>query len=330
MSFASEVKNELARIEEKRPEALLAEIAAFIRMAGSIRLVRRDGTDGGARPMPERSLGISTENPAVARHFKKQVQDYFGVEPVLRVEAAHAPGKGESYAYLLDVASAEKAERILRETGILGVRRGTNFLSDGILPELIRTKTRRKAYLRGLFLAAGTVSDPHRGYHFEIVCSSEVLAGDVLKLMENFVDITPAISVRRGKFPVYLKAGGQIRDVLALMGAGHATLVFDDVLLKKQMMNDTVRLTNCDNANTDRSLAAAEKQLNAVRFLQEAGLLDKLPPKLREAAYLRLENPAASLADLGEMFCPPVKKSGADSRFQKIMRIAQECRQERA
>ena len=129
---------------------------------------------------------------------------------------------------------------------------------------------------------------------------------------------------RKGKHVVYMKNSAYIRDTLAIMGAHAHVLELDNTLIKKQMINDAVRITNCDNANTDRTLDASEKQIRAIRSLQESGRYDKLPWKLREIARLRIENPEASLVQLGEMLDPPLKKSGVNNRIKKILELAGE------
>lgn len=129
---------------------------------------------------------------------------------------------------------------------------------------------------------------------------------------------------RRGKYIVYVKSLSNIRDMLAIIGAYSHVLSFDNTVIKKQMRNRTVRITNCDNANMDRALDAAQRQLVAIRAIEACGLFDKLPPRLRETARLRAENPDASLTQLGELCAPPLKKAGINSRLQKILSFAEE------
>ena len=157
MSFASDTKNELARFMPEKKCCMLAEIAGFIRMCGSIRLA------GGGRM----KLALMTENPAVARHYKKLIKDYFDVDAGLEIDQGSSLKKTNRYILTLDDRRDQKAEIILRETGILMLRGGMNYISDGIYDGLIKTKCCRKSYLRGAFLASGTVSNPEKGYHFE-------------------------------------------------------------------------------------------------------------------------------------------------------------------
>lgn len=310
MSFATETKNELSRIEPEKKCCMLAEIAGFLRVSGSLRLA------GGGRFR----IVITTENPAVARHYKKLIREYFQVDAELEIGAAPGPKKGRSY--LLTIGPEMRSEQILRETGILLVREGNNYISDGIYSDLIKTKCCRKAYLRGIFMGSGTVSDPARSYHLEIVCGSRNLAADLRKMINTFVDLSAKVVERKDKYIVYMKNSDFICDTLAIMGAHSQVLAFEDVKIKKGLVNDAVRITNCDNANTDRTLDASQKQLENIRKIQAAKGLEYLPEKLRQVAQLRLDNPEASLTQLAEMMDPPMKKSGINNRFRRIGEIA--------
>ena len=177
MSFASEVKNELSRTEPEKKCCQLAEIAGFLRVSGSI------GLAGGGRF----KIIITSENPAVIRHYKKLLHDYFDAETVLEVSEASSIGKRREYKITIDPDN--RSEQILRETGILLVREGNNYISDGIYDGIVKSKCCKRAYLRGIFMGAGTMSDPEKSYHLEFVCGSESLAKDLKKLINSFVDL---------------------------------------------------------------------------------------------------------------------------------------------
>lgn len=310
MSFAAETKNELSRLEPEKKCCQLAEIAGFLRVSGSIRLA------GGGRF----KIVTSTDNPAVARHYKRLIKEYFNVETALEIGDAQGPKKG--HIYMLTIDPDMHSEQILRETGILLVREGNNFISDGIYSTLIRSKCCKKSYLRGVFMGSGTMNDPSRGYHLELVCATQTLAADLRKMINSFVDLNAKIVKRKDKYIVYMKSSDNICDTLSIMGAHSQRLLFEEVVLNKGIVNATVRLTNCDNANTDRTLDASSRQIACIRKIEKLRGLDFLPPKLRQAAQLRLEYPEASLIQLGEMMDPPMKKSGINNRFRKIEEIA--------
>ena len=310
MSFSTEIKNELARIMPEKECCQLAEIAGFLRVSGSIRLA------GGGKFR----VVITTDNPAVARHYKKLIKEYFQVETERSIGEASALRKGHSY--ILTIGPEMRSESILRETGILMIRQGKNYISDGIYDGIIRTKCCRKAYMRGMFLGTGTISDPLKSYHLEYVCDSEVLAKDLRHLIRTFDDLSAKIVPRKDKFIVYMKNSQYISDTLAIMGAHSGVLQFEDVKIQKGLVSEAVRITNCDNANTDRTLDASQRQVEAIKKIQAIGGLDSLSEKLRELALLRLYNPEASLTQLGEMMSPPLKKSGVNNRMKRILDFA--------
>jgi hypothetical protein len=310
MSFAAETKNELARIEPEKKCCMLAEIAGFLRVSGSLRLA------GGGKF----KIVITTENPAVARHYKKLIKEYFQVDTELEVEDAPPPKKGR--IYMLAISPEMRSEQILRETGILMVREGNNYISDGIFDGLIRSKCCKKAYLRGIFMGAGTMNDPAKSYHLEFVCASKNLAMDLRKMINSFVDLSAKVVQRKENYIVYMKNSEYISDTLAIMGAHTQVFAFEDVKIKKELVNNAVRITNCDNANTDRTLDASQRQISAIRKIENAKGLEWLPEKLQEVAELRLAHPEANLLQLAEMMNPPMKKSGINNRFRRIEELA--------
>ncbi len=312
MSFASDVKNELARTEPEKTCCQLAEISGFFRVAGTATFF------GGGR------FGIiaTTGSPAIARHYKRLIKDYFGDSIDMEIQVQERELFGRDRRYRLTVDHEGAGEEILRETGLLMVKKGQNYLTDGIYEGLIKSKCCKKSYLRGMFLGAGTISDPKKSYHFEIVCDTEILAKDLQKLINSFVDLSCNISKRRNKYIVYIKNSSYIRDTLAIMGAHTYVLTLDNTMIEKEIKEDAIRLINCDTANMDRTLDAAQEQVRVIKALKNSGKYDSMPPKLKEIAELRLANPEASLAQLGEQLNPPLKKSGVNNRIKRIFELA--------
>lgn len=324
---------------------MLAEIAGFLRMSGSIRLA------GGGK------FGIvaTTENVATVRHFKKLIKDYFKSNAELAVGDSQMPGtshkKGRN-RYYLSISPDEKSMQILRETGMLLIREGNDYFSDGIYQPIIRSRCCKKAYLRGMFLSCGTISDPKKSYHLEFVLDKEQSANDLRKLIGSFVDLSANISRRGDNYIVYVKRAAYISDMLGIMGADDAMLEFESIRVSKGVYGDIKRMLNCDHANVDRTLKAAEEQKIWIRKIQLAGLraegyrtdleeddlagaeelqrlleegagLRGLPMPLREVAALRLQRPAASLTEIGEALSPSVKKAAVNKRFARIKAIAE-------
>ena len=335
MSFSSDVKGELARLDTAKKCCMLAEIAGFLRVSGSIKLA------GGGK------LGIvaTTENAAIARHFKKLIKGYFKSNAALSVGDSQMPGtsrrKGRN-RYYLDITPDEKSMQILRETGMLLIREGDDYFSDGIYQPIIRSKCCKKSYLRGMFLSCGTISDPKKGYHMEFVLDKEQTANDLRKLIGSFVDLSANMTMRGDNYIVYIKKAAYITDMLGIMGADNAVLELENIKITKSLRGDAQRMMNCDSANVDRTLSAAEEQISWIRSIirsetgedidAEAGEtgpaaaygLRHLPQQLREVALLRLSRPAASLTEIGEALTPPVGKAAVSKRFARIKAMAEE------
>ena len=315
MSFTSDTKKELTQIEPDKKCCMLAEIAGFLRFAGSI--VINDG---------KMNIKVSTENPAVARLFITMIKSYFGAKSSLSIGESAAISKGRSYD--LVIGSEMNAEQILREAGILGVKEGNNYLIDGLDSGLIKKRCCKKAMIRGIFLAAGSISDPEKAYHLEIVCGGEAIARDVKKLINSF-GLKSKYIYRKGRYVVYIKECEQIIDFLNILGAHGQLFRFENVRITKELRNKTNRISNCDSANFDRTLNAAQKQLADIRRIEGTHGLHSLPPKLKETALLRLANPELSLIELAEMFDPPLKKSGLNHRLAKLADIAEKLKESR-
>ena len=312
MSFSLDVKNELAHVMPEKKCCMLAEIAGFIRSSATISPV------GGGKM----KLMLITENPAIARHYKMLIKAYYDVDANIEVGEAAGPKKGKIYVLTMDDRQDQLAEPILRETGMLLIRGGMNYFSDGIYDSLIKTKCCRKSYLRGLFLGSGTISDPQKAYQIEYICSSSVLANDVRKLINTFVELKPKVAERGKSHIVYIQEARQVGDMLNIMGANGQYFKLEDVRMIKEARNQANRISNCDNANMDKTLNAAEKQIAAIEKLVEVRGMQGIPEKLRDVAELRLEHPHATLQELADMMDPPLKKSGLNHRLQKLLEMA--------
>ena len=311
MSFASETKNELSRIIPEKKCCQLADIAGFMRIGGSI----------GLAGMGRFKISMSTPNLAVVRHYKQLIKEYFSVD--VSIEMGQGSGIEKNNLYTITLGPEENSEQILREVGILMVREGMNSISDEIYDGIIRTKCCRKSFLRGAFLAAGTVSNPEKGYHYEIFTSSERIAKDIRRICNSFTDITAKVVARKRGYGIYIKAREQVRDMLGIMGASNQFFEFDNVMMMKDLMSQTRRENNLDNANIDKALRTAEHQIECIKRIEAYQGLDSLSPKLREAALARLEHPELGIQDLGSIMNPPLSKSGINNRLRIITEIAE-------
>jgi len=194
-----------------------------------------------------------------------------------------------------------------------------------------------------MFLSCGTMSDPRKGYHLEFVLDKEQSALDLKRLIGSFVDLSANIARRGDKYIVYIKKAAYISDMLGIIGADDAMLDLESIRVSKGMHGDIMRMINCDNANVDRTLSAAEEQREHLRMIAggETGRepsaeelsdpasefwaegLRHLPAQLKEVAFLRLYKPEASLTEIGEMLTPPIGKPAVSKRFARLRALAE-------
>ncbi len=179
----------------------------------------------------------------------------------------------------------------------------------------------KRAFIRGAFLASGSMSDPNKSYHFEIVCRTYEQAQRLQELMAEF-DTEPKIVERKNHFVVYLKDGSQIVDMLNVMEAYVSLMNLENVRILKEMRNSVNRQVNCETANINKTVNAAVKQIADIEKIRDTIGLDELPEPLRQMALIRLEYPDAPLKDLGTYMDPPVGKSGINHRLRKLAAIA--------
>ena len=182
-----------------------------------------------------------------------------------------------------------------------------------------------KAIVRGAFLGTGSITDPNKQYHVEILFQEEKNADYIANLCKEFGVIVKKLQ-NGSKFVLYIKESEEISKFLALIGSNKGVLKFEDVRLTKEVKNNVNRLVNCETANLNKIVNAAVDQVNDINLIKKLRKYDELPDYLKELAELRLENPDASLKTLGEMLEKPIGKSGVNHRFQKIHEIAEELR----
>ena len=192
-------------------------------------------------------------------------------------------------------------------------------------PLLLKNQCCMRAFLRGAFLAGGSVSDPLKTYHFEISCSSNEKALQLLQLMAQF-DIEGKSILRKRHYIVYIKEGAQIVDMLNVMGAHHSLMEMENVRILKEMRNTVNRRVNCETANINKTVSAAVKQVEDITLIRDSIGFSQLSEGLREIAQLRLDYPEATLTELGRMLSAPVGKSGVNHRLRKLSMMADDLR----
>lgn len=191
---------------------------------------------------------------------------------------------------------------------------------------LIQQSCCRRAFIRGAFLAGGSISDPNKSYHFEIVCRTLAQARQLQEVINSFEEMEAKIVMRKKYQVVYLKEGAQIVDILNIMEAHVALMNLENVRILKEMRNSVNRRVNCETANISKTVNAAVQQVADIEFIRDTAGLDSLPDNLQEMALLRLEYPDAPLKELGTYLNPPVGKSGVNHRLRKLGEIAEELR----
>jgi DNA-binding protein WhiA len=307
LSFAALTKKELTLIEAE-PCCEKAELSALIRMNGSVQLSNQRVI-----------LDISTENAAIARRIYTLLKKTFQLHAELLVRKKMRLKKNNVYI----VRVPNQVQELLSELRI--VSEGFVF-TPGIDKQIIRNNCCKRAYLRGAFLAGGSVNNPEgSSYHLEIVSSYEEHCRSLCRLANRFELNARCIERKKG-FVLYLKEGEKIIEFLSIIGAHQALLRFEDVRIMKDMRNSVNRIVNCETANLNKTIGAAVRQIENIRLLQKNIGLENLPEKLREVAKIRLQHPDLNLKEVGDMLKGNVSKSGVNHRLRKIDEMAEKLR----
>lgn len=307
MSFSGDTKNELARIYAPNRCCQMAELAGLVRMDGTI-LISANNRIG---------LEIKTENAAVARKVLKLAKKLFDVKTEIRILRKNRLKKNNIYK--VKIPPINKVKEILQA---LGITQEGFIITPGISEKITRKKCCQKSYLRGVFLGAGSVSDPESNYHLEIITEDDLYAHSLVELFNKF-KLNAKISTRKNWNVIYLKESEQIVTFLNIVGAHSALLEFENIRIEKDLRNQVNRLVNCETANINKTIDASLRQIENIKLIIKTISLEKLSPPLREVAELRLTYPYISLKELGEMLEPKLGKSGINHRMRKIEEIAE-------
>lgn len=302
MSFSGQIKEELAQVISSPRHCQLAELAALVQFCGHI---EEDG-----------SLLVQSENPLVIRKCFTLLKKTFKIEAV-------AKSQMQTQNYRLFV-TGEDAFRVLEALKICDTA-GHLMMRHLTDPVLIKNSCCKRAYLRGCYMAVGSMSDPYKSYHLELVCGLQEQAEQLLKILHDF-SLDAKMIVRKKYHVVYMKEGENIADFLNITEAHKALMEFENTRIYKGMRNMVNRKVNCEAANITKTVNAATRQVEDIRLIREKMGLEGLPDPLRQMAYVRLENPQASLGELGKLLDPPVGKSGVNHRLRKLGELAKELK----
>lgn len=312
MSFSREVKEELSRQISKSRHCQLAEIAAILGFSGRI--------EGAGE---EQALAVYTENITLAKKYFTLLKNSFDINASIAIRQNGNFHKGRTC--VVSVFGKEQVLKVLAAVKWLneqGVYVKGNELADG---RLVQNACCKRAFIRGAFLSAGSMSEPEKSYHLEFVCPDEDKAEQMKELINSF-ELDAKIVQRKKCYVVYLKEGEQIVDVLNVMEAHVALMNLENVRVLKEVRNSVNRQVNCETANLKKTVNAAMKQVEDIRFIESTIGLKSLDDALREIAELRLQYTDMPLKELGTMLNPPVGKSGVNHRLRKICSIAEEQR----
>lgn len=330
MSFSTKVKEEIGKHLSRSRHCQIAELLALVLATGEVSF--QEG---------QLELILHPENELIQKKICLLIDVLFDKQIIYEIH--------EKYIVISD---RDMADKVLQTTKLFDY---VDFLEEDWLDEeelsqieedeityvsthsislqncqfpkqVIQKNCCKKAFLRGIFLAAGSVSDPSKAYHFEIVVRNKDMAIRVQEVINSF-SLDAKITKRKKYYIVYLKEGAMIVDMLKVMEASVNLMDMENVLILKGMRNDINRRVNCETANIKKTVNAARRQIDDIEYIEKTKGLRYLNPSLQEVARLRLEEPDANLNELGEMLNPPVSKSGVNHRLRKISEIAKNLRE---
>lgn len=307
MSFSSSLKDELTRVRCTGADERNAMLCALAHTSASMKF------GSGAL-----SIEFVTENQATAELTSKLATELYGLGTVLLARLQEGLGK-ESYVVS---ASGENAVRLLADYGCIP-EEGKDYVPGEVPDRFLLGERMAKSFIRGAFLGSGSVSNPQKGYHLEIVCRYERFAAIMRDLIADF-DINARVSERKQSSVVYIKDGEGIADFLRLVGAVDSVLAFENIRVLRYTANDLNRRSNFENANMEKTAQANAQQLIDIRLIMDHTDLASLPQPLRQTAEARLNNPEATLSELAAEL--DIGKSGVNHRLAKLSAIAEEIR----
>lgn len=303
MSFSSEAKKELCRQIPADRGCLRAETCGLLLFG---------------RQFSCQGISLITENRAVSDIFCQLLS---GQGVMVERISSLSRKKAGNQVYTVSVPDENDRRMLVESLGCTGKGGQAYIPGEGLLgPGEV------EAFLRGAFLACGTVTDPKKDYHLEFVCPTQRLAQDMALLLnqKSKLGLEPGMISRKGDFVVYLKGSEQIADLLTYLGAQQASMELIQVKMLKEVRNYVNRTTNFTTANIGKTASAAAQQIRAIQKIERKMGLEGLPEDLRELAQLRLDNPEMSLRELGESLSEPISRSGVNHRLRRILEIAED------
>lgn len=260
------------------------------------------------------SIKIITECAEFASLLPRLFKKTFGID------ISCQSGEGRTGKQIFQIQDVRRISAVMNAFGF----DSSETLSLHINLPIVENDCCKTAFLRGAFLAGGSVTDPEKGYHLELVTTHHSVARECYVLIHEMLLFPPKLSARGGGQVIYLKQNEQIADFLTFIGAPVASMGMIEARLEHELNNQVNRRCNCDDANITKVVNASQMQLNSIRILRERNRFAQLPEKLKQAARVREENPEASLAELAQLIEPPISKPAMSHRLKKLQELAAE------
>lgn len=302
MSFSSDIKKELCQVETDEAEALKAELYGML-------LFGKDFSDS--------RIVFKTENIYACNRITDILQRIY--LPIIERQTDLRIKSSDKHLYKVIIVDPNECKKIYEDFG-----HSKSQVTRRVNRANLSSEELSAAFIRGVFLSCGSVSDPNKSYHAEFCVPHKNLSVDLCKLLSEITEcaLVPKTVTRNGSYVVYFKGSEQICDLLTYIGAGHSAMEIMGTKAVKQVRNNVNRRINGEVANIVKVASASAKQIEAIKYIQKHHGLETLPDDLKEIAYLRLENPEMSLRDLGQSLVPPISRSGANHRMQKLLEYA--------
>lgn len=332
MTFSAILKKDLSRLPFGSRAIQRAELSGMIGAVATITI-----NEAGAM-----TISVKTENPAVAARCYQLIKTLYQIKPKIKIEKTRK--FKEHRAYRVVVEEPWTAKIILEDCQILSYNaKGQAFFANQVPEPFKKQQNQTKAYIRGAFLGCGSVSNPEKTYHLELVGKKMPLASkknekksdrnpvagveqcaylQSIKTILDQYEIKSNLIHRKAHWVLYLKEGASVSDFLSVIGAHRSLLEMENIRIVKEVRNDVNRQVNCETANLNKTIAASYDQVADIMLIKEQLGLQNLPRNLYDIAELRLNYPDASIKELGERLSPPVGKSGVYHRLKKLNQIA--------
>ncbi|WP_054251686.1 DNA-binding protein WhiA [Neofamilia massiliensis] len=310
MGFSNDAKNEGARVHLESSKLILAELSAFVRTCCEIKIKSKNI-----------SLEFVTENASTARRIFTHLKGYSNQLEAYRKKSTSLVKNGQ---YIIVMNDKYAIDDLLHDTNF--IYNGQYFNKGSyIMADRLKSDKEERAYLRGAFLGAGSITNPEKSYHLEIVCREEDFAED-LKNLINKRGLKARSSKRKNSHIVYIKEAEQISDFMALIGLSQSLLKFENIRVLKDLRNNVNRVVNCETANINKQIEAAQKQIADINYLKEIGKYQGLSDDIKEIAQIRLENEYYTLKEIAEKTKDHYTRSGVNYRLKKISKMAEKHR----